>query len=335
MERNNILDTMKNPLLDTKEDISSIPIQKLSYFEKIGLICALIISILIMVIADISFYIDFVINSNYTYALIDLIINLICIGSIYFIIKTFKRRIMADVFIDTAFQEGLYSRLRPLVENIAKSQIDTNIILERLENVDLKVQTVLKQGYSREVRSRGFMDEPIAVGTSVKFAIKTIFLITVTMAIFIFLINFQLLGLTHYTVLLIFIMWWAFITNEYNLWRDSMAWGMVFFPILVVPVMVMLLTTLLNYNVLLAMIYLTVGLYTFSYYLWALYASSGSLPFIGIRTPEHTTSEFFAVQKKGIFQDMLMPVMSKLRTRLKEDLAKDVKKEGSKLAWKK
>jgi len=217
MERNNTLDQMKNPLLDTIEDISSVPIQQLSFFEKIGLICALIISILIMAISDYSFYVDFFIQSNYTYALIDIIINFICLGAIYFIVKTFKRRIIADVLIDTAFQEGVYLRMRPLIENIAKSQIDTNMILDRLENMDLKVQNVLKQGYSRDVKSREFMDEPIAVGTSIKFAVKTILLVTVTMAMFMFLINFQLLGLTHYTVLLIFVMWWGFITNEYNL----------------------------------------------------------------------------------------------------------------------
>jgi len=326
---------MKNPLVDTKEDISSVPIQKLSYFEKIGMICALLISILIMAISDYSFYIDLFIKSNYVYALIDLIIDFISIGAIYFIVKTFKRRIIADVLIDTAFQEGVYLRLRPLIENIAKSQIDTNMILDRLENMDLKVQNVLKQGYSREVKSREFMDEPIAVGTSIKFAIKTIFLLTVTMAIFIFLINFQLLGLTNYTVLLIFIMWWGFITNEYNLWKDSVAWGMVFFPILVVPVFVMLLTNLLNYNVLLAMIYLFVGLYTFTYYLWALYATSGSLPIIGIKKREPITSEFFAVQKKGMLHEILDPVLAQLKKRLKEDITKDIRKEKSTFAWKK
>lgn len=335
MEHNNIHDKMKNPLLDTVEDISTAPIQKLSFFEKIGLVCTFLISMAILLISSISLYMDFFIKLNYTYTLIDIFIILICFGAIYYIINAFKRRIITDVLIDTAFQHGVYARLRPLIENIAQSHVDTNIILDRLDNVDLKVQNVLKQGYARDVESSEFMKEPIAVGTSIKFAIKTMFLMIVTMASFMFFVNFQLIGLTHYTVLLIFVMWWVFITNEYGLWKESMAWGMVFLPILVVPVFVMLLTNLLNYNVLLAMVYFSVGIYTLSYYLWALYAATGSLPFIGIKKTEPVTSEFFAVQKKGMLHEMLDPVLSQLKTRLKEDITKNIRKEESKFAWKK
>ncbi|NJD51800.1 MAG: hypothetical protein FIB07_02930 [Candidatus Methanoperedens sp.] len=196
--------------------------------------------------------------------------------------------------------------------------------------MDLKVQNILKQGYTREVKSREFMEEPIAVGTSIKFAIKTMFLLSVTMAAFIFFINFQIIGLTNYGILLIFIMWWVFITKEYNLWKDSMAWGMVFFPILVVPVSITLLLNLLNYNVLLAIIYLSVGIYTLTYYLWAIYMTTGSLPFIGIKKQEPTTSEFFATQDKGMLQEMVGIAFSQLKKRLKED----VEKEETNLAWK-
>lgn len=330
MERNNIRDTMKNPLLNTTEDISSAPVQHLSLFEKIGLACAFIISVVILLITFFSLYIDLFNKSNYIYALIDILIILICSGAIYFSINIFKRKIIADILIDTAFQDGVYARLRPLMENIAQSHVDTNIILGRLENMDLKVQNILKQGYTREVKSREFMEEPIAVGTSIKFAIKTMFLLSVTMAAFIFFINFQIIGLTNYGILLIFIMWWVFITKEYNLWKDSMAWGMVFFPILVVPVSITLLLNLLNYNVLLAIIYLSVGIYTLTYYLWAIYMTTGSLPFIGIKKQEPTTSEFFATQDKGMLQEMVGIAFSQLKKRLKED----VEKEETNLAWK-
>lgn len=325
---------MKNPLLDITEDISSAPIQKLSFFEKMGLICALLISILILAISSFSFYIDLFIKTNFTYSLIDLLIIFICLGAVYFIINIFRRKIIIDVLIDTAFQEGVYARLRPLIEKIARSQIDTNIILDRLDNMDRKVQSVLKQGYARDVKSHEFMDEPIAIGTSIKFAIKSIFLVIITMAAFMFLINFQLSGI-HYYVLLIFIMWWGFITNEYNFWRDSMAWAIIFLPILALPITVMLLTNFINYNVLLATIYISLALFTFIYYLWAIYTTTGSLPFIGIKKQEPMTSEFFAMQKKGMIKEMLDPVLSQLKKRLKEDIAKDIRKEESKFAWKK
>ncbi len=321
---------MKNPFLDITEDISSAPIQQLSFFEKMGLICALLISILILAISSFSFYIDLFIKTNYTNSLIDLLIIFICFGAVYFIINIFKRKIIIDALIDTAFQEGVYARLRPLIEKIARSQIDTNIILDRLDNMDRKVQIVLKQGYARDVRSHEFMDEPIAIGTSIKFAVKSIFLVIITMAAFMFLINFQLSGM-HYYVLLIFFMWWGFITNEYNFWRDSTAWAIIFLPMLALPITVLLLTNLINYNVLLATIYISLALYTFIYYLWAIYTTTGSLPFIGIRKQEPMTGEFFAMQKKGIFQEMLNVAFYQLKKRLKEDM----EKEESKPVWKK
>jgi hypothetical protein len=330
MGHNNIRDIMKNPLLDINEDISSAPIHRLSFFEKLGLICALLISILILSISGFSFYIDLFIKTNYTSLLIDLLTIFICFGAVYFIINIFKRKIIVDVLIDTAFQEGVYARLHPLIEKIARSQIDTNIILDRLDNMDKKVQSVLQQGYARDVRSPGFMDEPIAIGTSIKFTIKSIFLVIITMAAFMFLMNFQLSGL-HYYVLLIFIMWWAFITNEYNFWKESMAWAIIFLPILALPITVLLLTNLINYNVLLATIYVSLALFTFGYYLWAIYITTGSLPFIGIKKQEPMTGEFFAMQKKGLIKEMLYPAVSQLKKQLKED----IKKEESTFAWKK
>lgn len=216
---NSTRDTMRNPLLDIEEDISEKPFQHLPFFEKIGLTGALLITFAIFILSGISFFIDFVVKSNYLYALIDLSIILISLGAIYFIFNTFKRRIITEVLIDTAFQEGVYTRLEPLIENIAQAHVSTTTVLDRLSNIDLKVQNILKEQYAREIKASDFMEEPLAVGTSIKFAIKTIFLMIVTIAAFMFLVNFNLGGITPYTILLIFIMWWVFITNEYNLWK--------------------------------------------------------------------------------------------------------------------
>lgn len=331
MEHSNIRNKIKNPLLDVDEDISTKPHQHLSFFEKIGLVNALIISIVILIISGISFFIDLFIKSDYLYALIDLFIIMMCVGAVYYILNVFKRRIITDILIDTAFQEGVYARLQPLIENIAHAHVDANIILDRMYSLDLKVQNILKERYTRDISSGDFMQEPLAIGTSIKFAIKAVFLITVTMAVFMFLVNFNLGWITPYAVLSIFIMWWGFITNEYNLWKETSAWTMVFFPVLVVPITVMLLSNLLNYNVLIATLYFSVGLYTFAYYLWAVYASTGSLPIISTKKQEPIESEFFALQQQGLVKDM----SSVLLSRLEHQLQKDSKKQESEYVWKK
>ena len=331
MGHNNIRDKMGNPLLDADEDISVKTIQRLPFFEKMGLFSALIILIAILIFSFFSFYIDIFVKSDFLYTLIDLSIIVLCLGAVYFIINAFKKRVITEVLIDTAFQDGVYARLRPLVENIARSHVDTSVILDRISNIDSKVQNILKERYAREIKSRDLMEEPIAVGTSIKFAIKTVLLISVTMAFFMFLVNFNLGGITPYVVLLIFIMWWGFITGEYNLWKEATAWGVVFLPILVVPVTVMLLGNLLNYNVLMATLYLFVGLYSLGYYIWAIYATTGSLPVISTKKQEPAVSEFFALQQKGMLKELIDAAVSSLE----QQLQKEEKTKEKEYAWKK
>lgn len=330
MGRSNTRNKIKNPLLDINEDLSIRPFQHYSFFDKIGVVSALLISIAILLMSGFSFYVDLIVNANYFYSMIDILIFIFSLGAVYFVLNAFKRRVITDMLIDTAFQEGIYSRLAPLVENIAESHVDTNIIMDRMSSIDLKVENILKEGYSRDLKSSDLLQEPIAVATSIKFAIKSIFLMVMTMAFFMFLVNFNIGNITPYAVLLIFIVWWGFITNEYNLWRESSAWVMVFFPILVVPVVVLLLGNLLNYNVLMAILYLCVGLYTFIYYIWAVYASTGSLPIIVTRNQQEPEGKgFFAMQQKGMLRKLLDVSIPRIR----QELEKDNEKQDSEYAW--
>jgi hypothetical protein len=331
MERSNIRDKIRNPLLDAKEDISIRPLQHYSVLDKIGVASALLLSIAILIISGFSFYIDLIVKPNYLNFFIDILIFLFSLGAVYFVLNASKSRVVSDILIDTAFQEGVYSRLAPLVENIADAHVDTDIMIDRISNIDMKVENLLKERYSRDVRSADILQEPIAVATSIKFAIKSIFLIVITMAIFMFLVNFNLGNITPYAVLLIFIAWWVFITNEYDLWKESSAWIMVFFPILVIPVLVLLLGNLLNYNVLMAILYLFVGLYAFVYYVWAVYASTGSLPIIATKKQVLEKSGFFASQHKGMLRELLDASIS----RIEQGLEKEQKKQESEYAWKK
>jgi len=331
MGRSNIRNKIKNPLLDVNEDVSIRPLEHYSFFDKIGVASALILTVAILLMSIISLYIDFIVKSNYLNTFIDLFIFIFSLGAVHFVLNAFKKRVITDILIDTAFQEGVYSRLAPLVENIAESHVDTNIILDRMSNIDLKVENILKERYARDAESGNLLQEPIAVATSIKFAIKSIFLIVVTMAAFMFLLNFNIGGITPYAILLVFIAWWGFITNEYNLWKESSAWVMAFFPILVIPVAVMLLANLLNYNVLMATLYVSVGLYTFIYYIWAVYASTGSLPLIAPGKQEQVENGFFALQQKGMLKKVFDASISKVKQKLQEDK----EKQESDYIWKK
>ncbi|NJD53228.1 MAG: hypothetical protein FIB07_10210 [Candidatus Methanoperedens sp.] len=321
-EDSNTLKLKRNPLIDIDEDIFIKPFHQYSFFKKIGLMSALIISIVILIFSIFSLYNDIILTDNYNYAIIDLIvIVLVCMFVVFYIIDEFKSRIVTDILIDSAFQEGIYKRMHPLIENIAKAHIDTNLLLEKVEKIDLKIQNLSKESYEKEINTDNIMQEPIALGTSIKFTVKSIFFITLTMAVFMLLVNFNIGWVTQYAVLSIFFIWWCFITNEYKLWNEKNAWSFVFLPVLLVPVIVMVLNKTLNYNLLIATLYFFVGSYTIVYYLWANYISTGGLPFITIKK-QNQTQDFFSMQKNGFFTDLLRSVASRLEQKINKEKKK-------------
>lgn len=290
-----------------------VSFQRLSFFEKVGIISSLIMAIGILIISGFSFIIDFG-KLNIVNILVDLIFIIGSLASLYFISGIYKRKVVVETLIDTAFQEGVYNRLRPLIENIANSRIDADIILDRVSNIDLKIENILKgQSLKRdETEVRGVekyidteMQRPVMIGTPLGFIFKSIFMIIITMAIFMFLVNFNLGRLTPFVTLSIFILWWIFITSEYSLWKNTSAWLIVFFPIMTVPVSVMILANIVNYNILMAVLYASIGIYAFIYYLWAIYKTTGVLPFVRRRIRATDDDEkFFSSQQKGMLKDM-------------------------------
>ena len=287
-----------------------VSFQRLSFFEKIGIISSLIMAIGILIVSGFSFIIDFS-KLNSVNILIDLILIIMSLTSLYFMFGIYRRKVIVESLIDTAFQEGVYNRLKPLIENIAHSKVDADIILDRMSNIDIKIENILKEQSLKRDESdvkdmekpiETEMQRPIMIGTPLGFIFKSIFMIIITMAIFMFLVNFNIGRLTPFVTLLIFMLWWVFITNEYSLWKNTSAWLLVFFPIAIIPVSVMILGNLVNYNILMAILYMSIGIYIFIYYLWAVYKTTGALPFVRRRMDDN--EKFFSSQQKGMLRDM-------------------------------
>lgn len=311
---------IKNPLLDIDEDISKMPVQ-LSFFEKIGLASVLIVFIGITILSGFSLIIDIFIKLNFLSILIDILVMIICTAAIYFIFSIIRKKIVTDILIDTAFQHGVYEKLQPLIGNIAQAQVGTDVVIDRIATLDKKVENILKERKEEKYETTEFLQESISLGTSVKFVIKTIFMIVVTMAIFMFLVNFNLGRITPYASLSIFILWWLFITNEYSLWKHTGAWSLVSLPIVTIPVMVIILGNLINYNVLIALLYLSLSFYTIIYYIWAIYVTTGSIPFIKPRQDEKNEKrdDFFALQQKGMVHEIVEEMKHRFRSSKKEE----------------
>lgn len=314
---------IKNPLLDSAdEDMTKMPI-RLSFFEKIGLVSVSIIFIGIAILSGFSLIIDIFVKLNFLSVLIDVFVLTMCIAAIYFVFNIIRKKIVTELLIDTAFQHGVYNRLQSLIGNIAQAQVGTDVVIDRIDNLDKKVENILKERREEkhEAPGKDFLQEYISLGTSVKFVIKTIFMIIVTMAIFMFLVNFNLGRITPYASLSIFVLWWLFITNEYYLWKYTGAWTFAILPIMTIPVVVIIMANLTNYNVLMAVLYLSLSFYIVIYYIWAIYVTTGSIPFIK-PTPDEKSEKmdgFFALQQKGMLSEIFEEMKYRLKSSKKEE----------------
>lgn len=249
----------------------------MSIAEKIGLGITILIAIILIGYAIFSLLIDLLLlNFDWLAIAIDLISLAIGVALGYFSIRIYKKSVYYESLVNSAFEEGVYARLEPVLRKVAETHVEMESLGTRLKVIDRKVQTVIDEQVKSEPQLE--MEKAIAPGTSMGFIIKTIFLAIITMSGFLFMI-YTSIGYAHFATLLFFILWWLLISYEFKLVTNATAWVMAFVPILLIPVSFMILGTHIDPNNLVALFYLCLALYVFLYFCWAVYETKGTLPF--------------------------------------------------------
>ncbi|MCD6203790.1 MAG: hypothetical protein J7I99_05480 [Methanophagales archaeon] len=249
--------------------------------EKAGLALALLTAILLLGLALFSLIVDTIIKFNLYGILIDLIFLGIGIILGYSSIRIYRKSAYYEGLVRSAFDEGIYTRLEPVLRKIAETSVEMEDIESRLNKIDRMVQTVIEEQAklekSPQVAHAG-VERAIAPGTSIGFVVKAIFLTIITMSGFLFMI-YTSIGMVHFATLIFYILWWLLITSEYKLFDNTTAWVMVFMPILLVPVSFMILDAFMEINNVIALFYALLALYAFLYFSWAVYETRGTMPF--------------------------------------------------------
>jgi hypothetical protein len=168
---------------------------------------------------------------------------------------------------DETFERVIYQRLEPVLMDVAEVQVGLTGVQTQLDRLNRNVEMFSKK---EEVAP--------AVTSQTTYHIKYIVLINLTLAVFLFMLQFPL-GYVPYVVTLVYLMWWGAITAEYKVWKVDAAWGWVFVPVLVLPVYTISMNAYLQSYMLFASLFVGLGLYTFSYYSWCNYFIRGILPF--------------------------------------------------------
>lgn len=200
------------------------------------------------------------------------------VGLIYGSYIFVKRSAYFKAIVDGIFVEALYDRLEPLLVDIAETRASYDILNERIDNLNYNMNDI------RKGMENGKSDQPADI-FSLQYAIKNInyqfqytMLTVITLAIYMFMF-YNTSELVPYLSPVIYGLWWALITYQHDLWEVQKAWYWIAVPLLFIPIYTILVTALYTANIMLMVMYIGLGAYALSYYIWCEYTSRGILPF--------------------------------------------------------
>lgn len=246
--------------------------------EKIGLAFTLLTALILVGFSLFSLFVNTVIKFDIYGVLVDLIFLVIGIFLGYFAVRIYKKSVYYEGLVSSAFDEGIYKRLEPVLRKIAEASVEMEDLDGRLNKIDHMVQTVMEEQVKAGKSSVTEVEKSIALGISLGFVVKTIFLTIITMSGFLFMI-YTSIGAVHFATLAFYVLWWLLITSEFQLFDNMTAWLLVFVPILLVPVGFMILDAFIGINNVIALFYGLLALYAIIYFSWTVYVSKGILPF--------------------------------------------------------
>ena len=238
--------------------------------DKFGFIGSLLASFILLSFTIYSFIIDLLVEFDPHGILVDVIFLFIAFEVGFFAFKTFGKVMYYEKVVDASFEKGIYRRLEPVLRRIAEVGVEIDEVKEDVDLLNRKVATIMEEQAKRS-------PETIAPGVPSKFATKTTLLAILTMAGFLYVLEFPI-GVVHYVTLLFYIVWWLFLTNELELFEETIAWVFIAVPILAVPIGAIFLHALFSLNAMIGILFGGLAVFVFLYYSWGLYITKGVFP---------------------------------------------------------
>ncbi|MBU4491943.1 MAG: hypothetical protein KKD69_05720 [Euryarchaeota archaeon] len=181
-----------------------------------------------------------------------------------------KKGTYLEHIADDTFDEVVYKRLEPVLRDVADVQVGITDVHTQLEMMNLNIEKI------GHVKERVTPQEAVPAHTSMY--VKYIVLINITLATFLFMLQYPL-EYIPYAVTIVYIVWWAVITAEFKLWNVESVWIWVFVPILILPVYTIIMNAYLRDYQMFGSLFIGLVIYVFIYYSWCSNMVRGVLPF--------------------------------------------------------
>ncbi len=239
--------------------------------EKVALYASYLFPIIIIVLSLFSLFNDAMIEPNMKNVVLDLIFLLIGI-SILTGVHSLHSKFRLNLIAEKEFRELLLKRFEPVVKEIVKYQIMLDEVAKKVDFLNKKVDHYIKEGVSAPAR-------PFYAMPNLSLMIKSLYLAIISLGAIIFL-YIKISPNSIYAILLLTFFWWYLITDEYNLFKDTLSYVFIIFPILVIPILSIVFLAYFDLYTLHLFLFSFLVLYVLLYYAVATYYSTGRIPLL-------------------------------------------------------
>jgi len=234
----------------------------------ISSICSILLGGIIAIVSTVSFVIDIISTQNLIAIVLDLVVMTISYLTVwqglYFSIAT---KIAND-----RMEEQWKIKIDPLIKLIEQTAGKIDEIEKDVATTNVKLNTTME--YIMQTRDMDASKAYIVPGMSFRFISKILVLISFTFASLVYVSSYPL-GIVHYFIMVIYLIWWLFITIEYKLFGSTTAWIFVIIPLLLIPSLGIIISAVYGLNIMIGILFLALFIYIAVYYTWASYSTTG------------------------------------------------------------
>ena len=230
--------------------------------EKVVVIFVMLIGFGMLIISLVSMYNDLSTGKPPEYYVVDFLFfsfSLVLIGGG---LRLYKRMLAYEALADAVFDDILYNRLKPLLEQVAFSTAEIDEVKTKLSEIESEIRNI------EERVAKGSAPGETLLVRKITFYVKTIMVAMFFFGIYLFMINF-ILPYEVFLYVVLYIIWWVFITSEFNIFDKMDAWIILCIPILIVPSAAIILNAVFGIVTARVIVFWTALLYAYLYYRYA------------------------------------------------------------------
>jgi hypothetical protein len=241
--------------------------------EKVVIALISLLGVGLLVLSLISMYNDFIQARPIMYLIIDFSFLFIAVLIIGGALKLYKRLMMFALLTESAFEEIIYTKLKPLLEEIAFGTVELNEVKTRVLGLERKIGHIEEELTKPKPEVTHVADSLALKKTA--FYMRTIVAAMLFFGMYLFLLEYSV-PYEPYLYVFLYVLWWFFVTKEFNLFNRIEAWIVLGTPILLVPAGAIILRAVFGLVPLMGFIFLTVIIYAYLYYQYATALSEGA-----------------------------------------------------------